>query len=81
MVGDPLYALGMFRQSSVGLTVAIGDAGAGGGGGWKGKEGKRFPAWAIGVGKGGVGMQGSIVVTENWLDKFSEISSSEKEGR
>ena len=40
MVGDPLYALGVLRQSSVGLTVVI--VGTGGGGGWKGKEGKRF---------------------------------------
>ena len=63
MVGDPLYALGMLRQSSVGLTVVI--AGMGGGGGWKGKEGKRFPVWATGVGKGGVGMQGRMVATEN----------------
>ena len=41
MVGDLSYALGVLRQSSVGLTVVM--AGAGGGGGWKGKEGKRFP--------------------------------------
>ena len=42
VVGDPLYALGVLRWSSVGLTIVM--AGPGGGsGGWKGKEGKRFP--------------------------------------
>ena len=41
MVGDPTYALGVLRQSSVGLTEVM--AGAGGGGRWKGREGKRFP--------------------------------------
>ena len=41
MVGDPSYAFGILRQSSVGLTEVI--AGASGGGGWNGKEGKRFP--------------------------------------
>ena len=52
MVGDPSYALGMLRQSSVGLSMVI----AGAGGGWKGKEGKRFPVWATRVDEGGVGM-------------------------
>ena len=46
MVGDPSYALGMLRWSSVGLTVVI--VGTGGGGGWKGKEEKRFPIWVTG---------------------------------
>ena len=64
--GDPSYALSMLRQSSVGLTVAIGDVGEGVvGSGYKGKEGKRFPVWATGVGDGGVGIQGSTVATEN----------------
>ena len=40
VVGAPLYTLGMFRWSSVGLAVVM--AGAGGGG-WNGGEGKRFP--------------------------------------
>ena len=48
-----MCALGVLKQSSVGLTVVM--AGAGGGG-WKGKEGKRFPVWATGVGEGRVGM-------------------------
>ena len=79
MVGDPLYTLGMLRWSSVGLVEVM--TGVGGGGGWKGREGKRFPVWATGVGKGGVGMQGSMVAMENWLDKSSVDSSSEGEGR
>ena len=41
VVGDPSYAFGVLRQSSVGLTVVM--AGAGGGGGWNGRKGKRFP--------------------------------------
>ena len=41
VVGDPSYALGVLRWSSVGLTEVM--AGAGGGGGWNGREGKRFP--------------------------------------
>ena len=50
----------------MGLEVAIGGAGAGGGGGgWKGKEGKRFPVWVMGVGEGRVGIQGSMVTVEN----------------
>ena len=66
MVGDPSYALGMLRCSSVGLEVAIGvGGGGGGGGGWKGKEGKRFPVWATGVSEGRVGMCGSVVAMEN----------------
>ena len=63
MVGDPLYAFGVFRRSSVGFTKVI--AGASGDGGWNGKEGKRFPVWATGVGEGGVGTCGSTVATEN----------------
>ena len=63
VVGDPSYALGVLRWSSVGLAEVM--AGAGGGGGWNGKEGKRFPVWATGVGEGGVGTQGSMVATEN----------------
>ena len=39
MVRDPSYALGVLRQSSVGLTVVMAGA-SGGGGRWKGKEGK-----------------------------------------
>ena len=64
MVGDPLYALGVLRWSLVGLVEVMTGAG-GGGGGWKGKEGKRFPVWAIGVGEGGVGIRGSTVAIEN----------------
>ena len=41
MAGDPSYALGVLRWSSVGLTEVM--AGVGGGGGWNSKEGKRFP--------------------------------------
>ena len=63
VVGDPLYALGVFTWSSVGLTEVM--AGAGGGGRWKGREGKRFPVQVTGVGEGGVGTQGSTVATEN----------------
>ena len=62
----------------MGLTEVM--AGVGGGG-WKGKEGKRFPVWATGVGKGGVGMRGSMVATENWFDKSLVNSSSEGDGR
>ena len=60
-MGDPSYTLGVLRQSSVGLVKVM----TGGGGGWKGKKGKRFPVWAIGVGKGGVGIRGSTVAIEN----------------
>ena len=35
----------------------------------------------IGVGEGGVGILGSTVATENWLDKPSANSSLEGEGR
>ena len=42
MVGDPSYALGMLRWSSVCLTMVMAGVG-GGGGGWKDREGKRFP--------------------------------------
>ena len=62
-MGDPSYALGVLRWSSVFLVV-IG-TGAGGGSGWKGKEGKRFPVWVTGVGEGRVGMQGSTMAMEN----------------
>ena len=41
MVGDPSYALGVLRRSSVGLTEVM--VGMGGGGGWNSREGKRFP--------------------------------------
>ena len=41
VAGDPLYALGVLRWSSVSLTEVM--VGGGGGGGWNGKEGKRFP--------------------------------------
>ena len=41
VVGALSYALGVFRQSSVGLAEVM--AGAGGSGGWNGREGKRFP--------------------------------------
>ena len=74
-----MYTLGMLRWSSVGLVEVM--TGVGGGGGWKGREGKRFPVWATGVGKGGVGMQGSTVAVENRLDKFSVDSSSLEERR
>ena len=40
MVGDPLYALGVLRRSSVGLTMVI--AGVGGGDGWKGRDRKCY---------------------------------------
>ena len=64
MVGDLSYALGVLRQSLVGLTKVMAGAG-GGGGGWKGTEGKRFLVRATGVGEGGVGTRGSTVATEN----------------
>ena len=76
-MGDPSYALGVLRCSSVGFTEVM----AGGGGGWNGREGKRFPAWAMGVGEGRVGTRGSMVATENWLDKSSVNSSSSGERR
>ena len=43
VVGDPSYAFGVFRQSSVGWLVVIGVGAGGMRGGWIGKEGKRFP--------------------------------------
>ena len=49
-------------------------------GGWKGKEGKRFPVWAMGIGEGGVGTPGSTVVEENWwASSVVEVSSSREE--
>ena len=79
--GAPSYALGILRWSSVGFTVAIGkDAGVVWGG-WKGKMGKRFPVWVMGVGDGGVGTQGSTVTAENWLERSSANHSSDGEGR
>ena len=42
MLGDPLYALGILRWSSVGLTVVMAGV-SDGGGGWNSREGKRFP--------------------------------------
>ena len=41
MVGDPSYALGVLRRSSVGLTEVM--AGVGGGGERNSRERKRFP--------------------------------------
>ena len=49
--------------------------------GWNSSEGKRFPVWATGVGKGRVGMQGSTVMVEKWWDRSSVDSSSVGEGR
>ena len=52
MAGDPSYALGVLRQSSVGFEVDMTGSGRGGA---AGGIGKRFPVWAMGVSEGGVG--------------------------
>ena len=67
-MGDLSYTLGALRKSSMGFeeVMEVSGEGAGGGGGeWKGKEGKRLPVWAIGVGKGEVGKWGSTAAAEN----------------
>ena len=52
----PLYALGILRQSSVGLEVDMGDGGiTSGKGWWEGKVRRGFPVWVMGNGEGGVG--------------------------
>lgn len=80
--GAPSYALGVLRKSSVGFTVAIGrGVGVVGKGGWNSKAGKRFPVWVMEVGDGGVGIQGSTVAAENWLERSSASCSSDGEGR
>ena len=65
----------------MGFTAAIAVGCNAGCGGWKGKAGKRFPFWVIGVGDGGVGIRGSTVAAEKWLERFSVSLSSEGEGR
>ena len=84
MEGDPLYTLGVLRWSYVGLVEDMGRgicSGTSGAGGWKSKAGKRFPVWVMGVGDGGVGIQGSTVVAENCCANSVEVSSSSWKGR
>ena len=67
MVGDPLYALGVLRQSSVGLTEVM--TGAGGGSGWNGREGKDSLLERLGWGKVGLVFKGV-----RWLQRTDWIS-------